>query len=266
MEESSLSSLLKHQTRPEASIEVSSIASYYPTFISVYQPKVPQSKLKAGFELTDEYERPSGGSLFPEEDFERSLRRTKKSVRDYAICNPFNVFATFTMRSERTDVDKSKQRMSDWFHNQRNRKGKFGYLVVPEFHKDGKALHFHCLLMNYAGELTPAINANTGQPVIKRGRPRYNIPSYTLGFSDAAIIGNTPEDNQKLGHYISKYITKDMPRFFNKNRFWCSHGLDKPVIEYNPPWFDPDKLVPLSCRATLNGTFYYYDRKDIDIL
>lgn len=107
-------------------------------------------------------------------------------------------------------------------------------MIVPEFHLDGKAIHFHALLKNYPGEIVRAINPKTGKKLVKKGRKVYSIPSYNLGLEEVYKIEDTPESHAKVGNYVRKYITKDMPLFKGKHRYWSSNDLSLPTIEDNP--------------------------------
>src|SRR5690606_28195058 len=114
----------------------------------------------------------------------------------------------------------------------------FQYAVVPEFHSDGISLHFHALISDYKGEITEAINPNTGKPLIKKRRKVYDFPNYTLGHSEVYFIGDTEEDRIRSAFYLLKYLKKDMPTFKNKKRYWTSRGLKKPQVIENPEeWY-----------------------------
>lgn len=171
-------------------------------------------------------------SEFIEDNLERSLRKTKTLISDYLLCNEFDLFATFTFSpkktSDRFNPEVVKLQMANWLKNQRKRNGKFTYLIVPEFHKDGKALHFHALLNGYAGVLEDA-------GMTSKGRQLYNFKGYTLGWNSAVKIDNI----EAVSSYVKKYITKDMPQFRGKRRFWATLGLNKPKVVDNPPnkWY-----------------------------
>jgi len=160
-----------------------------------------------------------------QDPLERSIRRTKTVISDYTKCNEFSLFVTFTFKKKRQDQQACRRRMSSWLKNQQKIHGKFQYLIVPEFHKDNKSIHFHALLKNYNGTLVPT-------KIKQKTRTIHNIKSYRLGFSTAVYIDNT----EKVSNYIKKYITKDMPKLHNKSakRYWCSKDLIKPEIIYNP--------------------------------
>lgn len=170
-----------------------------------------------------------------------SIRRTKTRLSDIVLSNQFELFATFTFKSDRQNIEKLKKQMSKWLENQQARTGKFQYLIVPEFHKDGKSIHFHALLKNYKGKLIDSGKKR------KDGRVVYNIKSYTLGFSTCTKIDNT--GHQPVSNYIKKYITKDMPEFSNKKRYWCSHNLTRPTKIINPVLF-PDQDLQFSQPIT----------------
>jgi hypothetical protein len=232
-----LSELIKARSQTQASVEVFAQATYYPEFVKVYQPNKPMRKLRAGFEPTKKLVQSSATTTSdPKFNLERSIRRTKAKVVAYALCNTYELFATFTFASERQNIDRCKDRLNNWLKNQKKRTSPdLKYLVVPEFHKDGISLHFHALLHGYKGTLQKALDPETGKPRKRNGKIRYNITSYKSGYTDAVKIGSTIEDRQKVGRYISKYIIKEMPIFKNKNRYWVSLGHRLPIIEDNPP-------------------------------
>ena len=148
-------------------------------------------------------------------------------------CNDFTLFITFTFDPKKTKDRYSprvvKRQMRNWLKNQQRRYGKFSYLIVPERHKDG-ALHFHALFAGYTGKLV-----DSGKK--RHGKTSYNLTGYTLGHTQASII----DDSQKAMNYLRKYITKDMPLFPGKHRYWASKGLRRPQVIDNPPPWDSNK-------------------------
>jgi len=153
-----------------------------------------------------------------------SLRRTKTTISDIILCNQFDLFATFTFAKDRQNIDRCKERMSNWLRSQRKVHGSFKYLIVPEFHKDQKSLHFHALIYGYQGKLT-----ETKKKI--KGRKVYNFKEYKNGFTTAVKI----DDISKVSSYVKKYITKDMPQFQGKKRYWVSKNLYRPIIQKNYP-------------------------------
>lgn len=216
-------------THDQAHILVKNFAKFYPNGkIKVFQYEKEFFKRKDGFEPAEEAD-PTTGEATPKteiSDFknaERSLRRTKTLISDIVLCTEFDMFATFTFAKDRQDLKKCKAKMKDWLKSQRKIHGPFEYLIVPEFHKDKKSLHFHALLRGYKGYIK-----YSGKKI--NNRKAYNITSYRKGFSTVIKIDNV----EKVASYIKKYITKEMPNTGKgQKRYWNSTGLLRPHIEYN---------------------------------
>lgn len=232
---------LLHQSEHEAKVDVISVASYYPGYVRVYEPFVPIRKTVADWELS---RKPKVNVLMAESKSstesaeERSIRRSQKIISDYLACNRFELFGTITFGgTNRYDIEHVKKQFNTWLKNQRDRNGKFKYVFVPEYHKDG-ALHFHGVMAGYTGKLRPSRSMKTGKLLYgKRGNQRYDLAEFKLGFTRVEEIGKTVDDHVKVGGYIRKYITKDMINIFGKKRFWASQKLSKPICEDNPYWY-----------------------------
>ncbi len=240
----------------EAQYLVHARATFYPGFVRIYIPNKPYLKLQENLELSGLLSSSRSQNIYTETDTERSIRRTRKAITDYVLCNNFSLFVTFTFRDDRQDIDRCKTKMSNWLKNQRKRKGVFQYLIVPEFHKDKLSIHFHALIDGYAGDVIRAISSRTGKYLKQAGHDVFEVPSYTLGFTNAKKI--EPDGYVKVGFYLQKYITKEMPLFLNKNRYWASRGLKKPKTQDNPEhWYkviSPDREYILE-----NGRFIEFE-------
>jgi hypothetical protein len=263
----------------QESLLIEAQATYYPGMVQIFIPKHPIVRKGIGFDLPSR-----SGSFLTQEDLElqelsvrfdeitgfdigakdresvieRSLRRTKKRIGDYILCNDFDMFVTFTIKDDRQNTERSRQKVLGWLKNQRKRNGKFRYIVVPEFHKDGESLHFHALIGEYTGGIKQAINPKTNKPLRQKGSPVFEIPGYTLGFNNVKLIGDKQEDKSKLSAYLKKYITKDMPIFDGKQRYWVSKGLIVPKLEDNPAlWYK--HVMPDWQHVFENGTLLRFN-------
>lgn len=199
----------------------------YPTYSKLIIYNRPYIKTIAGFEPHEQEESLSKNSgntdpLRKEDNQFLSFQRTKRVITDLTICNDFDSFATFTFKDNRNNLEACRMKMSSWLHSQQKTYGKFNYLIVPEFHKDKKAIHFHALLKDYKGKLY-----KTNHKI--KGRTVYNITSYRKGYTTLVKI----DDIDKVSSYIRKYITKDMPLIASRKRYWRSTNLIKPIIEEN---------------------------------
>lgn len=253
-----------HKSISEISMDVHAVASYYPGFIKVYIPNTPIRKLLPDWEaqtktrISDHADQTSN-----ETDLERSIRRSQKSVSDYVYCNRFDLFVTFTIAKDRFDPQKSKNKVHNWLKNQRNRNGKFRYILVPEYHKNG-ALHFHALIGDYQGEIKRSRHPRTGEYLVRNNKPVYELPSFKSGFTKVQYIGQTAEDHARVGNYIRKYITKEMVSIFNQKRYWASQRLNKPIQEDNPQWYLETK--PDEVFENEYGKILTYTKLDTKIL
>lgn len=202
---------------------VYSYTKVYPTFLKHIVYDYPRLVQQKGYEplIENKIKNKKISESTPQTKIE-SLRRSRTVISDLVLCNQFDQFATFTFKKDRQNIQKCKEKMSYWLKSQQKQYGKFKYLIVPEFHKDGKSLHFHALMSGYKGRLVPAHTRINNRQV-------FNIRSYNYGFSTLVTI----DDVAKVSSYVRKYITKDMPIFMGKKRYWCSTGLLRPRIYEN---------------------------------
>jgi len=247
----------------------------------IYIPYDPYEKLEEGYELSND-KNLSGNSIptSEEDKLERSKRRTYTAVKDIALSNVFELFATFTFKANRYDDEDIRKKMVGWFKRLRKYDKSFQYIVVSELHKRceecadnknkicphddrPKALHFHALISGYKGPMVRATNPYTGKPLVKKNRKVYDFPNFTLGNSEVYIIGDSEEDRIKSGFYLLKYLKKDMPTFKSKKRYWSSRGLNKPMVIENPEeWYLA--IPPDHYFETPHGKYFFFDNKRIE--
>jgi hypothetical protein len=239
------------KTRSEILREIYYTVKIYPNFIRVYE--YPEYIIKQD-DLYSPTKKIATGARVPKDDpyiFDVSIKRSRTKLQDLCLSNDFDLFA-----SDRQSISLCKSKMRDWLKSQQKRYGSFDYIIVPEFHKDGKSLHFHALFKSYKGRLTQAINHKTHKPLKQNGRSVYNIKSYKSGYSTAVKIDNM----QKVSSYIRKYITKDMPRLSNKKRYWCSTKLQRPQVIQNFDFNEKNLNLNFTTLYEKNGfTIYHAD-------
>lgn len=157
-----------------------------------------------------------------------NYKRAKNKIYDYARCNMWTHFLTFTFNPDKVDrsnYDECKSKLTKWLNNisQRYCNGNLKYLIVPELHKDGVNYHFHGLLANCDG-----IIFEPSGLVDRTGRSIYNLPQYKLGFSTATKITSV----EKACGYIAKYVTKQLDlKLKGKRRYLASTNLNVPTEE-----------------------------------
>lgn len=150
-----------------------------------------------------------------------SLSRTKRNIREIALCNNFTHFATITVNSKNADrfsLSKCQDLLKYKIKEKIRRKNKdFAYIFITEKHKDG-AFHFHGLVKGL--EFYINNNGYLSNDVFDE-----------IGFNSFSKI----KDFEKTCNYITKYITKDCVKNENNQIYICSRGLKKAIkYEINP--------------------------------
>lgn len=151
----------------------------------------------------------------------RAARRARTKVYDYVRAEyDFMYFVTLTLSGAdfaRDDVKTATRKLQDWLRNKVQRDG-LKYILVPEYHKDGKSLHWH----GFINAALPVVESGTyippggGKPIkagtVKKRKLRledcktvYNIPGWTYGFTTAIEIYGS---RAAAAAYVAKYITK----------------------------------------------------------
>lgn len=157
-----------------------------------------------------------------------AFKRSKNMIYKLACNNkPWDYFVTFTFNADkvdRYDFSVVSKKLSVWLNHIKSRTcPDFGYIIVPEKHKDG-AWHFHGLFKNCDN-----LNFIDSGIKDKQGRTIYNISNYKFGFTTATKLS----DIDKAVSYILKYISKDLfcDNLKGKKRYWRSKNLEMPSVE-----------------------------------
>ena len=174
---------------------------------------------------------------------ENNLSRAKSTVKEYALCNQWDYWCTFTIdpqKYDRFNLDNFAKDFAEFLHNYNRRcpeEYRVKYLLVPEQHKDG-AWHMHGFLKGIKpGDLYTN----------KHGYLTWKQYEKRFGF----ISMDSIKDMDKAASYILKYMTKDADKNvteLNKHMYYASKGLDKAVELYrgkadfhgNWDWEHPD--------------------------
>lgn len=198
-----------------------------------------------------------GGSCVPPEvrardNLRRAQRRAASQLRDYALCNEWKYFVTFTLdaaRVDRYDVGAMTRRLNRWLDN-RVRRDSLRYIIVPELHQDG-ALHYHGLI----NDALPVVDSGTisrpgdkrpHKPRSKRQRAEwleagghvvYNLPDWGYGYSTAIELYG---ERLAAIRYVCKYITKAHGKVAGR-WYYHSRNLAAPEVIYG--YQEIDSLV-----------------------
>lgn len=148
----------------------------------------------------------------------RALRRARKAVVDYALCNDFEYFGTITIDPAKHDVtrpDLVKEALCAKFHSYQVMHPDLKYIFVPEYGENTNRLHFHFL----ASGLETFVN--------EHGYTDCHLFRDNFGFCNMQKIGSDDADKLQVSLYCSKYITKQNVRIAHRY-FFNSKGLKKP--------------------------------------
>lgn len=161
-----------------------------------------------------------------------SLSRTRRNVRELALCNGFEFFATLTVNSERCDrfsLTETQALMRKKLKKLKRKNSDFAYLFITEKHKNG-AFHFHGLVKGVSDFY---VNSNGYLS---------HLVFDELGFNSFSKIKNY----DKCCNYITKYITKDCVKNEAGTVYISSRGLKKA---------DVYEIVPVDLKWNFKNDF-----------
>jgi len=214
------------------------LQKYTPDYYKLVRFK--KLKRSAGFELPHDKEKSPKGSV-NDEKLQNNVRRAKEKIFEYAMCNDWDYFCTFTINGKkhsRDNLNSFYKIFSQWLKNFQKKNGKVTYLFVPELHLDGQNWHFHGLIK--------FDNENILKPFDYLNKVKYNAKTRTklkdlfehgflnweeyenkFGFCSFGVI----KDKEKVSNYIKKYITKNITDGHNNIKkncklYYCSKGLN----------------------------------------
>ena len=225
---------------------------------------------KAGFEPR----RDKGKKNTADSDskFDSSFSRTYRSVRELALCNPWEQFATFTLSPEkydRTDLSKFKNDFTKWLKNLNYKRSlNIRYLLIPEQHKDG-AWHMHGLFSGIPSDMLVPFSYSDNVPfdLVKKGYLNFSMYQKKFGFCSLAPIRCL----EATANYITKYITKDLASSdvgLNKHLYFASHGLKRAETVHSGyiyQSFEPDfsnEYIAKKRFSSLDDVLSYFSSAD----
>lgn len=172
------------------------------------------------------------------ENNNRSSRRAKAKVAEFAFNNYITHFGTITYNLEKYPTNDSRyKRMETILKALKRIYGLFNYVLIPELHDEGESaglIHWHVLidLSNMKDEIRIAKSPKTGRLVKdKQGRQIHNIKYFdSTGFTNFTEIDSI----EKAANYSRKYIDKNIGNVVDsgKKKYWSSRGGDKPIENY----------------------------------
>ena len=170
---------------------------------------------------------------------ENNISRARSTIFDLAASNSWEYFVTFTLNSEKYDRENLEAFRKDFAKKITNHNCyhhvNIQYLLIPEFHEDGKSWHFHGLMRGIPKEMLVLFTPDMHLPYsildkLKKGECVYDWPFYSSHFGFCNI--EPVRDHDKVCGYITKYITKDLESIsrLNAHCYYASKGLKRSKI------------------------------------
>ena len=169
-----------------------------------------------------------------EKKLDCNISRARSKIFEYALCNEWDWFSTFTLdpkKYDRYDLKKFRTDISQFIRNY-NRKNntEVKYLLIPETHKDG-AWHMHGFLIGLPVEQLRLFTLKEKIPKyirtkLQAGQAVYDWVSYRdkFGFIDLEPIQN----HEACAKYVTKYVSKSLAvdiAEVGAHLYYCSKGL-----------------------------------------
>ena len=173
------------------------------------------------------------------EKLDAALSRARRSVLEYALCNDWKYFCTFTLdktKYDRFNLDKWHKDFTQWIRDQRKKAKKNGqvldipFLLVPELHENA-AWHMHGLF----GDISPLLipfhclrqqGVNVPDKLVNGGYFNWTDYQNKFGFCSFGLIQN----KVACGFYVSKYISKNLQdscQGYGLHLYYPSRGLNR---------------------------------------
>lgn len=170
---------------------------------------------------------------------DNNVSRARSKIWEYAMCNDFEYFVTFTLdkkKKDRYDLDAFISTLSRFIRNQRALTGfDIQYLLVPERHQDS-AWHMHGLMKGIdPKDLNPfSLSDNIPYKIkekIKAGREVYDYPKVASRFGFVTV--EKIRSLEGVAGYMTKYINKNVGLSVEElgaKSYYASRGLKKAEI------------------------------------
>jgi hypothetical protein len=210
------------------------------------------------------------------EKLAHSIARTRSTVFEIMLCNPWEYFATFTLNSnyERSDIEVFRRKFTVWLQNYNARNScKVKYLFIPELHKDGINWHGHGAIMGLPLEHLTKFKRSDKIPakmkkLINAERELFNWNAYADKFGFVSL--EQIRSREATAKYLTKYITKSISRNgieVNKRLFYASKGLKRSEVlhegeilrEYIPDY--ENDYVKIRTYSTLDEALALFTTK-----
>lgn len=215
--------MLNFARREESGIYTNGKVEFFPGFTRFVVADVPVFR-EPGWEAEKPHSRPHKPQSLDSQPQPRSVSRAKQKIFDIAALNDFRYFVTFTLDGKKIDRQSAEDVACKLkiFLSNKVKRNNLCYLIVPEYHKDGKSIHLH-------GLLSGRLRLTDSGHITKDCRVVYNVEDWTYGFSTCVELTG---DREAVARYIAKYVTKDTRKILG-NFYYAGGNIQRvPEREY----------------------------------
>lgn len=183
-----------------------------------------------------------------------NLSRAKSKIFELALCNKWDYFVTLTFdptKCNRESYNDTVLRLCRGIsYYNKNYSANIRYLLVPEYHSDGRSLHIHGFFSGITKFLTKNVH----------GHLTWDYYNNNFGFVNfVCLVQKNKVDRVKIAKYIVKYITKNetcAPLL--RHSYYRSRDLKTASIT-----IIPDVVVFPSASTYQNAITIIYDSYDV---
>lgn len=163
-----------------------------------------------------------------------SISRTRRNIRELALCNDFEYFVTLTIDCQKCDrysLDECQELLRKTLKAYKRKNKNFAYLLITEKHEKG-SFHFHGLFRGVNSDDLVEFKEEDFEKLpyyilknIRHGQSIYYTKFFDskMGYCTLSKI----RDYNKCCNYITKYITKDCVKNDAGTVYISSRGLKK---------------------------------------
>ena len=175
-----------------------------------------------------------------EEKLIESLSRTRSTIFELMMCNPWEYFVTLTLNKEfveRDNIETFRSKFTRFIKNYNARYNlSISYCIIPEICADNTNYHGHGAISGIPlGHLTKIEITDKAWlsllTLVAMGREIYRWNEYDKTFGASAIEPIISKES--IAKYCTKYVTKSLnqtPVGFNKRLFYASQGLKRAEV------------------------------------
>ena len=233
---------------------------------------------KYPYDTMPELRKPSVRGEVNTEKLRNNLSRTKSTIFELAMCNPWEYFVTLTIdgsKHDRSDLASYEKALRNMIKNYNARhNAKIRFLLIPEFHSDKINYHMHGLMMGIPQECLEEFTADMFLPesILKKVEVGKNVnrwKQYADRFGHCIV--EAIQNADAVSKYMTKYITEELGNTItelNAHAYYCSRGLARaktlcegPLVSVPKPDYENDYVAIKTFKTKEEASAFFFDTR-----